>query len=198
MIQAVVFDLGEVLSSPATLFSEPASRLGVPADAYERLYWEGRLAYDLGGSDRDYWGPILRGLDKPDALETIQQLARLDADLWLGIRPAAWQLLRDVRSSGRASAVLTNAPSALDRALVDAPFVDDADYWFVSASMGVGKPDPEAFSRVTEVLEVHPSEIAFIDDKQHNVAAAAEFGWASHLFSDDADTRAWLESIGVL
>lgn len=198
MIQAVVFDLGEVLSSPATLFSEPATLLGVSPDAYEALYWEGRPAYDMGGADSDYWGPILRGLGKPDALETVRQLAQLDADLWLDIRPTAWQLLRDVRASGRAVVVLTNAPSALDRSLLYAPFVDDADYWFVSASMGVGKPDQAAFFRVTEVLDVEPSEIAFIDDKQHNVAGGERFGWTAHLFADDADTRAWLESLGVL
>lgn len=198
MIHAVVFDLGQVLSSPTTLFSEPAATLGVAPDDYERLYWEGRADYDMGGSERGYWGPMLRGLGKPDALETIQQLAQLDAELWLGIRPDAWQILKDVRASGRSVAVLTNSPSALDHTLVHAPFVDDADYWFVSASMGVGKPNSAAFYRVAEVLQVHPSQIAFIDDRQLNIEAAQQLGWQAHLFVDDADTRQWLETLGVL
>lgn len=198
MIRAVVFDLGQVLSSPETLFTAPAELLGVDPDAFESLYWEGRSDYDAGGSDSDYWGPILTKLGKPAALETVQQLAALDARMWLGVRPAALQILRDVRAAEREVAVLTNSPTALDLSLLKSPVAEEADYWFVSASMGVMKPSKAAFYRVTEVLELEPAQIAFIDDRQPNVAAAEAFGWKAHLFSDDADTRAWLVTLGVL
>lgn len=198
MIRAVVFDYGTVLATGEAIYSEPARLLGVPAEDVEALYWHGRRAYDEGGPDAAYWTPILTGLGKPAALETIQQLAALDARLWLDVRPEALRNVLDVREAGRLVAVLSNAPFALDLALADAPFADVADYWFVSASMGVTKPHPAAYHRVTEVLEVAPHEIAFVDDRQHNVEGAQAHGWVAHLWQSDADTRSWLRSLGVL
>ena len=198
MIRAVVFDLGQVLASGEGIFSEPARILGVDAAAFEELYWVGRRAYDEGGTDADYWGPILTGLGKPNAVETVNQLAALDTELWLKLRPTARRLMADVRAAGRVVAVLRNAPSVLDRGLVGADFAEEADYWFVSASMGVAKPHPAAYARVTEVLDVPPDAIAFIDDRPPNVAGATKAGWHAHLFVSDADSRRWLESLGVL
>ena len=141
MIRAVVFDLGGVLASGEGVTSEPARLLGVDEERFAELYWAGRRAYDAGASDREYWTPILEGVGKPAAVETVQQLARLDADLWLRIRPEARRLVADVREAGRTVAVLSNAPFNLDHALLDSDFADAADYWFISASMGVLKPD---------------------------------------------------------
>lgn len=198
MIRAVVFDLGGVLASGEGVTSEPAKLLGVPEEEFAEHYWALRTDYDAGASDTEYWTPILTAVGKPAAVETVQQLAKLDADLWLRIRPAARATLAAVRKAGRVVAVLTNAPFNLDNALLDADFADEADHWFVSAPMGVGKPDKAAFHRVTEVLELDPAEIAFVDDKTHNVEAAERFGWVAHQWSSDAETRAWLSSIGVI
>ena len=73
--------------------------------------------------------------------------------------------------------MLSNAPFPLDQGLVDADFADDVDYWFVSSSMGVTKPDPAAYERVTEVLELPEADIAFVDDRPANVAGAEAAGW---------------------
>jgi len=198
MIRAVVFDLGQVLASGEGVISEPARLLGVDPEPFEELYWAGRRAYDEGATDAEYWGPILRALGRPAAYETIQQLAALDARLWTVLRPEAPQILRDVREAGRLVAVLSNAPFALDLALVDVPYVNDADYWFVSASMGMTKPNAGAYHRVTEVLELPPAQIAFVDDREPNVRAAVEHGWQARLWASDADTRLWLTELGVL
>ena len=198
MIRAVVFDLGGVLASGEGVTSEPAKLLGVPEEEFAELYWAGRADYDSGASDREYWAPILTALGKPAAVETIQQLAKLDADLWLRLRPAARSLLADLRAAGLTLAVLTNAPFNLDVGLLDADFADEVDGWFVSASMGVGKPERAAYLRVAEVLELEPYEIAFIDDKQANVEGAERAGLVGHLWVSDAETRDWLISLGVL
>lgn len=198
MIRCVAFDYGQVLSSPATIFSEPARRLGVSPADYEAAYWVGRRAYDEGGSDSDYWTPLLSSLGKPATPETVRALAQLDAQLWAQIRPEAHRLMKDVRAAGCLVAVLSNAPFTLDMAFADADFAEDADFWFVSASMGMTKPNRGVYLRVEEVAEVEPSEIAFIDDRPENVHSAREAGWQARLFVDDADTRAWLTEIGVL
>lgn len=199
MIRCVVFDLGQVLSSPPTLYTEAAALLGVDAAAYEDRYWTGRRAYDVGGSDASYWAPLLTDLGIQATPERIRAMADLDTRLWIeGMRPEALQLMADVRAAGRLVAVLSNAPFVLDMALADAPYADAADYWFVSASMGVAKPDAVAYYRVEEVTELPGSELAFIDDRPDNVHGARALGWNAHLFVSDADTREWLRSIEVL
>lgn len=195
----MVFDFGQVLSSPSELYNAPAARLGVEPAAYEAAYWTGRLAYDQGGTDAEYWTPLLRSLERPTTPELVRELAQLDARLWVeGVRPDALDIVHEVREAGRLVAILSNAPFSLDLAFVDAPYADAADYWFVSASMGVTKPQEPVYFRVEEVLEMQPDEIAFLDDRPANVHAARRAGWQAHLFVDDADTRAWLRELRVL
>lgn len=198
MIRAVVFDLGRTLASGQGVTSEPAKLLGVDEERFAELYQARRDAYDRGASDESYWGPILTGLGHPTTPENIARLARLDARLWLRLRPTARRLLADVRAAGRVTAVLSNAPFNLDIGLVDADFADEADYWFISASMGVAKPQLSAYDRVTEVLAVEPSEIAFIDDLPVNVEAARRVGWQATVWTSDSGARDWLISLGVL
>lgn len=198
MIRAVVFDFGQVMASGDGIYSEPARLLGVSPDQVEALYWQDRRAYDEGGSDAAYWGPILRALGRPASPDLVAHLARLDAELWTVVRPEALDILRDVRRAGRGVAVVSNAPFPLDLALSEQPYVDEADAWFVSASMGVTKPDKAVYYRVTEVLGLEPSEIAFLDDRPANVEGADAFGWLAHLWVSDEDSRAWLQEIEVL
>ncbi|MFT3876565.1 MAG: HAD-IA family hydrolase [Propioniciclava sp.] len=198
MIRAVVFDLGHTLASGEGVISEPARLLDVDEERFAALYPVGRDAYDRGESDASYWGPILTALDRPATPENIARLAQLDASLWLRLRPTARRLLGEVREAGRTIAILSNAPFSIDMALLDADYANEADYWFVSASMGVAKPDLAAYDRVTEVLELDPAEIAFLDDLEVNVEAARRVGWQAAVWTSDADSRGWLISLGVL
>ena len=198
MIRTVVFDFGKVLASGEGVIEEAAALLGVPEQDYARVYWAGRTAYDAGCSGAEYWTPVLAALGKPTTPEMIDRLARLDARLWAVMRPTARELLRDVRAAGRTVAVLSNAPFSVDLAFADADYAPDADLWFVSASMGIVKPNPAIYTRVEEGTETAADEIAFIDDSALNVSAALRAGWTAHLWSSDADSRAWLTQIGVL
>ena len=199
MIKAVVFDLGEVLSSPPSLLPELSERIGVPKDEIKEHYWKGRVEYDAGSPERAYWGPLLDavGADSSDE-ELIADLAHLDADIWSNLRPAAWQLLRDCRAAGVTVAVLSNSPRAMQTAADKAPWRADVDHLYVSATLGAIKPQPEIFERVQADLAVAPGEIGFTDDKPANVEAAESLGWHGHVWQSDEETRAWLESLGVL
>lgn len=199
MIKAVVFDLGEVLSSPPSLLPELSERIGVPKDEIKEHYWKGRVEYDAGSPERAYWGPLLDavGADSSDE-ELIADLAHLDAGIWSNLRPAAWQLLRDVRGAGVTVAVLSNSPRAMQQAADKAVWRADVDHLYVSATLGAIKPQPEIFQRVQHDLALPSERIAFIDDKPANVDAAVALGWHGHVWSNDADTRAWLEGLGVL
>lgn len=198
MIRAVVFDFGEVLSPGEGVLDDAAAMLGVPVAEFAPAYWADRLAYDAGCSDAEYWTPVLQRLGKPVTPEMIHGLAALDGASWAQLPEASRTLLRDVRATGREVGVLSNAPFNVDLAIADSDFTDEADYWFISASMGLTKPSRAAFARVQEVMDVEPAQIAFLDDRQPNVDGALAAGWTAHLWTSQADARAWLTDIGAL
>ncbi|MFN8137780.1 MAG: HAD family phosphatase [Propionicimonas sp.] len=195
MIRFVVFDLGQVLSSPPDLYRTPAGLLGVEPDAYQALYWERRRAYDSGGSRVEYWQPILEGLGVPPSGDLITRLARMDADLWLEPRPAALDLVNSVFGWGVRTALLSNAPLIMGKLIRHTDWVNLFDKVYISAELGFVKPDPRVFALVTADLGVQPSEIAFIDDREPNVLAARALGWEAHLWVDDDDSRRWLGDV---
>lgn len=63
--------------------------------------------------------------------------------------------------------------------------------------LGVTKPDPAAFERATEALDVDPAAIFFVDDSPANVAAAEAAGWRGHRFTDALTFRAVLLDAGI-
>lgn len=198
MIQAVIFDLGEVLASPPLLLPTLAARIGTTRDQLEKHYWKNRDAYDAGSSASRYWAPIFRAVDGDGNDETFQELAELDAAVWSEIRPAARQLLQDCRTAGAAVVVLSNSPHAMQIAADRAPWRAEVDHLFISATMGLMKPDPQIYAAVAASLDLAGPQIAFIDDKQKNVDGALVAGWQAHLWINDDDTHNWLVELGVL
>lgn len=195
MIRFVVFDLGQVLASPADLYRAPAALLGVEPAAYQAVYWTDRRAYDTGGSADGYWRPILGGLGVTPTAELVDRLDAMDAAMWVDVRPSALEVVDTVRGWGLGTALLSNAPLTLGVAVRGAAWVGLFQRVFVSAELGMTKPDPAIFGIVTEQLGVEPGEIAFIDDRAPNVAAAADFGWHAHEWVDDADSLTWLQQV---
>ncbi|MBK8460936.1 MAG: HAD-IA family hydrolase [Micropruina sp.] len=134
-------------------------------------------------------------LGLPATAERIALLARTDAELWCEIRPSALALVHRVRAAGLVTAILSNAPARLGLELLTVPWRDAVDHWFVSAELGLTKPDPAIYHLVTDTLALPPQQIAFIDDRPPNVEAALALGWSAHLWVDDADTAAWLDAL---
>ena len=198
MIKAVVFDLGEVLASPPSLLPKLAEYMGTTADRLAAHYWTDRPAYDAGVSAGQYWAPIVAATGGAGSDEFFVDLALLDATFWSELRPAAWELLRDCRTAGVTVAILSNSPHAMQRVADEAPWRPDIDHLFISATMGLVKPDPAIHTVVADELGLPGSQIAFVDDKQVNVDGARTAGWQAHLWKNDADTRAWLVRLGVL
>ncbi len=93
------------------------------------------------------------------------------------------------------TALLSNAPIVLGKAIRRTAWAAAFDFIFISAELGVTKPDPVVYDMVTAELGADPGEIAFIDDREPNVDAAAAAGWNAHLWVDDADSLAWLRAV---
>lgn len=66
------------------------------------------------------------------------------------------------------------------------PILDEIfDYYFISSSLGVLKPNYEFFELILDNLGVSPDDIIFIDDSLKNIDEAKRIGFKSILYEGD-------------
>lgn len=100
------------------------------------------------------------------------------------------ELLTRLRSDGHELASLTNDTAAWSKQLRRRFGLETfIRTWFVSADLGVRKPDPAAYQAVIEAHGGRPADITLIDDRPVNLAAAAALGLRTVLFHSE-DTEA--------
>lgn len=194
----IVFDLGGVLADHHDKESATAAVLGVSVSDLEGPYWAHRQAYDEGCGNLDYWGRIGADLGLEISESLADTLGVTDSDAWAGIRPTARAILADLHEAGVPTAILSNAPVDMYEAIDRGPWRDLVGPLFVSGVLGVAKPDLEIYRHVSQTLGLDGSDLWFIDDKLINVHGAIASGWNAHHWKSDEDTRAWLQTIGVL
>jgi putative hydrolase of the HAD superfamily len=68
---------------------------------------------------------------------------------------------------------------------------------FISSSIGLRKPDAEAFEFVVREIGVPASRIVFFDDSSHNIDGARACGLQTVLVNSPADVAAALAALGV-
>jgi HAD superfamily hydrolase (TIGR01509 family) len=78
------------------------------------------------------------------------------------------------------------------------PLAGHLDEVLASHHLGARKPDPAFFVRLLARLDVPATEVAFIDDRDENVAAAQAAGLAAHRFVDADGVHRWLSGLGVI
>jgi putative hydrolase of the HAD superfamily len=69
------------------------------------------------------------------------------------------------------------------------------DKLLISAEIGMGKPQPEAYRLAVETFGVPADRGIFVDDVEEYVAAAAAIGIHAERHTSNEDTLAWLESM---
>ncbi len=69
---------------------------------------------------------------------------------------------------------------------------------FSSHELQARKPEPPAYQRVLDYLQVAPQQVVFLDDNRDNIRGAAQLGLATILVTSYAQMVAKLQEIGVL
>lgn len=189
----VLFDYGEVITRPpsAEVRELLAAEFGVPAERFWPAYWHGRERYDRGAVDvAGYWGSVAGqlGMDPP---ETLDRLADLDLRAWLDLDPHMLALLEEL-ADDTPLAMLSNAPLDLAKKVDSLPWATLFRHRFFSARLGLTKPDPRIFAQVCDQLDARPADVLFIDDREVNIAAAAELGMRAVRFTGVDRLRAEL------
>jgi putative hydrolase of the HAD superfamily len=205
-LRALILDYGNVLTLPQApdVIETMAARLGVAAGAFNSAYWEHRRAYDLGDySAADYWRRVLgslgRGPEESVEPALLDWLIVRDGDSWMRYRDEVWDLVREVRGRHLRTAMLSNMPVALaacirrDRAL---------EGWFdaviISAELRCAKPDPRIYRLCLARLDADAPQALFVDDRPENVAAAAELGMRTALFTAEDPVTVLRTALGQL
>ncbi|GAB3468854.1 HAD family hydrolase [Actinophytocola sediminis] len=180
----VMFDYGEVLSRPPSAEASEllAAEFGVPVERLWPAFWHDRERYDRGAVTATvYWRSVADqlGTDQP---ADVDRLIALDQRAWSDINPDVLALLHEL-AEDTPLAMLSNAPLEMATVIDDAPWADLFRHRFFSARLGLTKPDPRIFERVCAQLGARPADVVFVDDREVNVAAAAELGMRAVRFT---------------
>lgn len=199
MIEAVVFDIGNVL-----------------------VEWHPERVYDpvVGAVLRDHLFHVV-GLDAMNAAvdagapfaQSVAELAarhpdhaphiRLWHDRWSDMFqpeiPQSVRILRALKARGVPVMALSNfGRETFAMAERMYPVLTEFDRSFVSGHLGVIKPDPRIYEIVESRTGLAPEGLFFIDDRADNVAAAAARGWQVHHFTGPGGLATRLVGMGML
>ncbi|MCP4140961.1 MAG: HAD family phosphatase [Chloroflexi bacterium] len=189
-IKVVIFDLGGVLVR--TEDRAPRTTLGL---RFDKNYIEmDKIVFGNESSSRASTGKIsarehmqnvMRSLALPESDESIQSFY----DEFFGGDKMDYEIinyLRSLQKEGKCTtALLSNAWDDLRGLLINKWEIDDAfDEIFISAEMGVAKPNARIYEMVLEKLGVAPEETVFVDDFIENIEAARKLGMYGIHFQD--------------
>jgi putative hydrolase of the HAD superfamily len=207
MIQAVISDFGGVLTSPLLqAFNRVQDDIDVPIEAYGAA-----MAYSLEHdgehplyvlergeiTEAEFLARVGRGLET--VLGRHVELHGFGAQLMQALEPNRelfdyYATLRTER--GLRFALLTNNVREWESAWRSMLPIDDLFEVVVdSAFVGMRKPEPEIYALTLERLGLPAAACVFVDDLEHNVAAARESGMHGIVYRDTAQAIAELEAL---
>ncbi len=166
------------------------------ADAFWPVYWAHRDALDKGEMRVvEYWNAVAADLGVTWDLPTIQRLWAIDFRSWISVEPGTVHLLQELHDGGTRIALLSNAGFDFGDAFRNAPFSTIFEQVFVSAELGLLKPEPAIYRHVADELGIDLADMVFIDNKAVNVDGATALGVTGHVFTDVHGLRVFLESL---
>ncbi|MET9606741.1 HAD family phosphatase [Streptomyces sp. NPDC006512] len=166
---------------------------GVAAAPFWEAYWALRPDYDRGDVDGPaYWRRVADSLGTRFDAETTARLVEEDVASWSAVDERMVDLVGELASAGRRTALLSNIPEELavhyER---HRPWLARFEVRAFSCRIRHAKPEPDAYRWCLTALGAEPGQVLFVDDRQENVEAARALGMRGHLFTGpDALTEA--------
>jgi putative hydrolase of the HAD superfamily len=201
LVNWLLFDYGNVISrsQPPEAVARLAEAARCPEPEFTAAYWEHRLAYDEAKLDGPgYWQQVGASAGRAFSGAEVARLTSLDIASWLDLNPGTVALVQDMAAAGHRLALLSNAPEDVARAVASLPIAALFEHCLFSCFLRLVKPDAAIYRAVLERLGATPADVIFLDDRQDNVASAAELGIRSVLFTEPGSARAELASLGVV
>ncbi|WBU38233.1 HAD family hydrolase [Homoserinibacter sp. YIM 151385] len=201
--RVVVFDYGEVISRSPD--EHDRARLEAVAgideagrDAFWSAYWARREPLDHGRvTVPEYWAQVAADLGTAFRAAKVHELWVADFRGWISVEPGTLDLLEELREGGTRMALLSNAGFDFGDPFRRSPMGSYFERVFVSAEMGLVKPDPEIYRVTARELGVELPEMVFVDNKAENVDAAVALGVRGHVFTSPEGLRGFLEELAA-
>jgi len=176
MIKTVIFDLGGVLVRTENKLPRQkwAEKYGMSYQELSDLVYRTKSANlaTIGKvSAEDHQQTILKNLNLP-----LDSFSAFEDEFWGGdlLDSHLVEFIQSLRGEYK-TVLLSNAWDNLRPLLKGLWKIDSVfDHIFISAELGLAKPDPEIYKVVIDSLDQDPSELIFIDDFIENVKAARE------------------------
>ncbi len=194
--RVIVFDYGEVISVSQSAADRAAlvEISGLDTGLFWQLYDRYREDLDQGVTlPGEYWNLIARDAGVEWSPAQLQQLWAADIRSWISVEPGTVQLLAELHAGGTRVALLSNAGFDFSDPFRHSPMAAYFEAMFVSAELGLIKPDPEIYRVTARELGIDLEQMVFIDNKKINVDAAIALGVTGHVFTTVAELRAFLE-----
>lgn len=199
MVEAIVWDIGNVLGiwDPEGYYDR---RLG--ADGRARFFAETgietvNLEIDRGAPARETL--YAHAETHPDWADEIRLWFDDWAEMFREPVPGSAELFAEVKATGIPMLALSNfGAETFELAKEMHPVLRDFDKAYVSAHLGLIKPDPAIYETLEKGSGLSGGELLFTDDKAENIAAAEARGWKAHLFDGAEGWRTRLRAEGVL
>jgi len=203
-LRGVLFDaagtLIELSEPPGETYARVAAAHGVAlspwriGDAFRRvvaqatpMVFPGETLERSAELEREWWRGVVRSTFlAADSATRFDDFDAFFAELFARFgRPGSWRsrpgardALRSLRSTGLATGVVSNFDQRLAKILQDLDFQPLLDCVVVPAQVGFAKPSREIFAFALDLLELAPSEAAFVgDDADRDVRGAEALGF---------------------
>jgi 2-haloacid dehalogenase len=197
----VIFDFGGVLLdwNPRYLYRK---LFGDDEVAMERFLAEVCTSeWNLRQDGGRPWAEAVAELSAqhPTHAELIRAYHERWEDMLRGPIDGSVTILGELKQAGRPLYGLTNwSHETFPIARMRYPFFAWFDGIVVSGVERMTKPDPRLYACLLERYRIDADRAVFIDDNQHNVAAAVALGLGGIHFRSPAQLRAELTALGVL
>ena len=197
---AIILDYGEVLclrpSSDA--LASMAGVFGIELDGFLPIYRASRNPYDRGDfTPQAYWTEFARRAGVMLDTQTIENLRRLDMQMWSNVNQEMTEWLTRIHSSGFRTAILSNMQSDMAAHMRgNFDWLRHFDHHVFSCEVRSVKPDPFIYRHTLGLLNSPPSEVLFIDDREENIQAARAAGIGGIVFESVSQLRGDLKKIG--
>ena len=199
MVEAVVWDIGNVLGvwDPEGYYD---ARIG--PEARVRFFEESRIEavnerLDLGAPARETLAAHAEL--HPGWAAEIRAWFDCWAEMFSKPVEGSAELFAEVKATGIPMLALSNfwaETFVIAKGLH--PVLNGFDREFVSAHLGLIKPDPAIYAALEQATGLSGEALIFTDDKPENIEAATARGWKGHVFDGAAGWRARLVDEGVL
>jgi len=182
-IKALIFDFGGVLVRTDDWSARYAweDRLGLSRGELNNIVFNSQPARNatIGiGSETDVWNHVQKVLGLNTA-----ELVELQKDFWSkdSLDERLVNFILESRPLFK-TAILSNAWSNARTLFLEFGLDKIFDEIFISAEVGIKKPDQAIFDLVVRQLAVKPAEVIFVDDFSENIEAAKTVGMQAILF----------------